>query len=169
MTGQATAPSASDSHGHDDKSYVRIWGVLLVLLAASVLGPLANIPWLTLVTAFGIAFVKAYLVAKNFMHLHIERRYVTYCLITCIALSLVFFAGTAPDVMRHSGQRWENLAAKAEVERVMKPRIPAAIPDSAPMTPGQAFATVCAGCHGGEGDGAGPAAVALNPKPANFQ
>jgi len=32
----------------------------------------------TLITAFGIALVKAYLVAKNFMHINVERRFIPY-------------------------------------------------------------------------------------------
>lgn len=31
-----------------------------------------------------------------------------------------------------------------------------------------AFNTYCVACHGEKGDGSGPAAVALNPKPRNF-
>ena len=31
-----------------------------------------------------------------------------------------------------------------------------------------AFTTNCAACHGDKGDGTGPAAVALNPKPRNY-
>lgn len=31
-----------------------------------------------------------------------------------------------------------------------------------------AFTTNCAACHGEKGDGTGPAAAALNPKPRNF-
>lgn len=31
-----------------------------------------------------------------------------------------------------------------------------------------AFTTNCAACHGDKGDGTGPAAVALTPKPRNF-
>jgi hypothetical protein len=33
---------------------------------------------------------------------------------------LLFFAGTAPDVMRHKGQNWENVAAEAEIERALE-------------------------------------------------
>ena len=51
---------------HAHPSYVKIWGILVVLLVLSVLGPMAEIQWLTLLTAFGIAFVKAYLVIVNF-------------------------------------------------------------------------------------------------------
>lgn len=102
------------------KSYIKTWGVLLVLLVISVIGPELGIQWLTLVTAFGIAVVKAYLVAKNFMHVNLERRWVTYMLVTMVAVMFLFFYGTAPDVMKHEGHNWENISAKQSVEKGMK-------------------------------------------------
>jgi caa(3)-type oxidase subunit IV len=102
---------------HSTKHYVMIWAILLVLLAISVVGPMAEIKILTLVTAFGIAVVKAYLVARNFMHLNIERRYVSYLLVTGIALMVLLFIFIAPDVMKHEGQNWDNKAAKESVKR----------------------------------------------------
>ena len=102
---------------HPPKHYVKIWAILLVLLVISVLGPMVGIQWLTLVTAFGIALVKAYLVTKHFMHLGIEKRYIVYLLSTAIVIMLIFFAGTAADVMKHDGQQWTNQAAKDEILR----------------------------------------------------
>lgn len=177
MAEQAThaGPTEGPEHeGHDEAAYVKVWGALLVLLLISVLGPLAEITWLTLITAFGIATVKAYLVAKKFMHIQLEPRYVAYLFTTCLALLLLFFAGTAPDVMRHDGQNWENLAAQAEVARARAasgPSVPNSEPaaPAAPMAPELAFTAICASCHGADGNGTGPAAVALTPKPANFQ
>ncbi len=89
-------------------NYVRIWGILCVLLVISILGPMLGIRPVTLITAFGIAIVKAYLVAKNFMHVNVQRRYVVYLLGTALALMLVFFAGVAPDVMRQEGSNWRK-------------------------------------------------------------
>ena len=57
----------------------------------------------TLITAFGIAIVKAYLVAKNFMHINIEKRFVPYIVRTVLVFMLLFFAGVAPDVMKKDG------------------------------------------------------------------
>jgi caa(3)-type oxidase subunit IV len=111
---------SSESHSeaahihHPD--YVKIWAVLVVLLIVSVLGPLTGIRWLMLFTAFGIAIVKAYLVAKNFMHVNLEKRWVTYLLVTSLVFLAILFSGVAPDVMRHQGLRWENYAAKKAVE-----------------------------------------------------
>ena len=98
------------------KKYVQTWAILLALLVVSVVGPMFEIPWLTLMTAFGIAVVKAYLVIVRFMHLPVESKYVTYMLVTMLAFMGLLFAGVAPDVMNHEGQRWENVAAKKVVE-----------------------------------------------------
>ena len=101
--------------GHTPAHYVRIWVILCVLLVVSIAGPELGIPIVTLITAFGIAFVKAYLVCKHFMHLDTERPIVRYILITSLMFMLLFFAAVSPDVLNHNGMRWENTAAKAAV------------------------------------------------------
>jgi caa(3)-type oxidase subunit IV len=67
-----------------------------------------------LVTAFGIAFVKAYFVIAYFMHLKFEIKYVQYMLGTTVVFMLLFFSAVAPDVMRHDGacQRWAEVEGK---------------------------------------------------------
>ena len=90
--------------------YVRIWAILVVLLVVSVAGPFFGHPLVTLVTAFGIAVVKAYLVAKNFMHINVAPRYVAYLVGTCLMFMLLFFAGAAPDVMKSDGTNWNKPA-----------------------------------------------------------
>ena len=60
--------------------------------------------------------VKAFLVAKNFMHISVEKRWVPYLLVVCIAFIVILFAGVAPDVMHHAGLHWNNDAAKQAVE-----------------------------------------------------
>lgn len=104
-----------EEHGHAGEhthhgNYVKIYGILLALLVVSILGPELGIRWVTLVTAFGIAGVKAYMVAKNFMHITVAPRYVAYLVGTCLIFMLLFFAGTAPDVMKFSGTNWKKPA-----------------------------------------------------------
>ncbi len=118
------AHAAHDDHAsdHGDDAvhhydYVKIWGLLVVLLIVSVIGPELGIQWVTLVTAFGIAVVKAYMVARYFMHVNVTQPIVHYFLITSLAFMAVYFAGVAPDVMKHEGQNWVNEGAIAEVER----------------------------------------------------
>jgi len=89
-------------------NYVKIWAILVVLLVISVVGPMAEIRWLTLLTAFGIACVKAYLVAVKFMHISEMPKFVTYIVTTCLVFMLLFFAAVAPDVMNDTGSNWEK-------------------------------------------------------------
>jgi caa(3)-type oxidase subunit IV len=103
-------------HAGHEVNYVKVWGILLCLLVVSVLGPFLGIKIVTLITAFGIAIIKAYLVAKNFMHLNIEPRYAVYLLMTMLVFMLLFFAGTAPDVMKHEGANWVKPKVHLEAE-----------------------------------------------------
>ena len=95
----------SEEHMHHP-NYVKIWAILVVLLAISVAGPMVGMRWLTLITAFGIAIVKAYIVVKNFMHINAAQRYVTYIVSTVLVFMLLFFAEVAPDVMQPEGDNW---------------------------------------------------------------
>jgi caa(3)-type oxidase subunit IV len=99
----------SHAAGHGDAFYIRIWAILVVLLIVSIIGPELGIRVVTLITAFGIAIVKAYMVAKHFMHLGIEQKWVAYILLAMLAFMLVMFAGVAPDVLEHDGQNWIKL------------------------------------------------------------
>jgi len=98
----------ADVSHQDATNYVAIWGVLCALLGVSVLGPMVGVRLLTLITAFGIAIVKAYMVCRYFMHLNIEKKWVAYILGFMLALMLVFFGGVAPDVLEHEGLRWQK-------------------------------------------------------------
>lgn len=117
---------ASDDHGHGHheehihsrEHYVKIWVALLVLFVISVVGPIFEIKILTLITAFGVAVVKASMVAKYFMHIDLERRFVHYFLATSVVFMFLFFAGVAPDVMKHEGTNWRNVSAMETVQRV---------------------------------------------------
>jgi caa(3)-type oxidase subunit IV len=126
------ASAAHDAHGHEahhgggdhvihePSHYVRIWAILCVLLVVSVAGPMLEIQIITLITAFGIAFVKASMVVKYFMHLDIERPIIWYILATSLAFMVLFFAAVSPDVMEHEGTNWENLSARHEIERALR-------------------------------------------------
>jgi len=94
---------------HSKKEYVKVYFMLVILFTISVCGPMLEIPTLTLITAFGIAFVKAFLVIKHFMHLTIEKRFVTYFLVAMVLASVLFVAGIAADTMTPGGQNWIRL------------------------------------------------------------
>jgi caa(3)-type oxidase subunit IV len=153
-------------------NYKKIYFTLLGLLVVSVAGPFLGILWVTLMTAFGIALVKANLVIQNFMHLKSERRLMKWMLMTSLLLVALMVAGVSPDVMNHEGNNWENLAAKAAVERgtdgehaeeeTEEVEVAEAGFDAAAMF------GICATCHGAAGDGTGTAGLAMDPPPADF-
>ncbi|MGB0543422.1 MAG: c-type cytochrome [Longimicrobiales bacterium] len=169
-----------DDHGHDDHhvNYTKIYLTLLVLFVISVLGPELGIRWVTLITAFGIAIVKARLVVNNFMHLAWEKRIVKWVLATSLILMFLMVAGVAPDVMNHEGNNWENVAAKAEVERGLaymagyegeeEEEGEAEVVVAAGFNAEVSFGQICATCHGAGGAGDGVAGAALDPPPASF-
>ena len=84
-----------DEHGHDaghHVNYFKIYVILLILFLISVVGPevgeATGLRWITLITAFGIAVVKARLVVNNFMHLAWEKRIMKWVLATSLVLML---------------------------------------------------------------------------------
>jgi caa(3)-type oxidase subunit IV len=164
-----------DAHGGGHHvNYKKIYLTLLVLLVVSVVGPFFEILWVTLVTAFGVALVKANLVIQNFMHLKWEKRIMKWMLVTSVVLMALFVAGVSSDVLNHEGRNWENVAAQAAVERgiaghegevAVEPEVELV---EAGFSPQGMFNIVCASCHGAAGDGTGPAGAALDPQPADF-
>jgi len=113
----ATHGGDEHEHVHPPSHYIKIWAVLTVLFCISVAGPMLGIKLVTILTAFGIAIVKAYLVCAHFMHLNIQKRWVVYLELAVLGMVLLFWFGVAPDIMKHEGQNWENVAAKQAVER----------------------------------------------------
>ncbi len=106
----------SDQH-HGPSYYVKIWGILLVLLIISIVGPELGNRYLTLITAFGIAIIKAVMVAAYFMHLKVEKKYISYMLLAMLLMVAMFFFGTAGDTMKPDGQNWRNEAAHKLIEQ----------------------------------------------------
>jgi caa(3)-type oxidase subunit IV len=170
----ANAKTSSD-HGHDhhdskahERHYVKIWALLVGLLVVSVIGPIigeyleGTVRFIVvLTTAFGIALVKAYYVVKHFMHLTIEPKYVGYLCATALAFMGLFFFFVAPDVMKHEGRNWSNVAAQSATAQ--------AGAHATEFEVHSAFEAICAQCHGAEGRGDGVAAASLTPRPANFR
>jgi len=166
----------SDNH---HVNYKKIYFWLLGLLVVSVAGPFIGIGWVTLVTAFGIALIKANLVIQNFMHLRWEKQLAKWVLLSSLILMALFVAGVAPDVMNHEGNNWENLAAQAAVERGIgddhgeggeAPDGGTAVVAAEPgvFNPGGQYNLICALCHGTAGDGTGAGGAAFDPPPGNF-
>ena len=113
--------SPAPGHGHE-RNYVKIWAILVGLLMVSVLGPMAGIRWVTLIAACGVALVKAYMVAKNFMHLDVEKPIVHWMLGVALALMVLLYGALAPDVEKGSGENWKKDAGFHHSFTTSKPR-----------------------------------------------
>ena len=96
----------AQAHGAHHPNYVKIWAILTGLLLVSVTGPMLGIRVVTLIAAFGVALVKAYLVAKNFMHLDIEKPIVRWLLSLALVIMVLLYTLVAPDVEKSKGQNW---------------------------------------------------------------
>lgn len=108
----------SSDHGHHTPAYyVKIWGILMVMLVISIIGPEFGIKAVTLITAFGIAIVKALIVAAYFMHLNVEKRYIHYVLYAMLLFMGLFMAGTMVDINKDHGSNWINQASRDYVEK----------------------------------------------------
>src|SRR5436309_6334487 len=99
------ATDAATHHAHHP-NYVKIWAILSGLRLPSDTGPMVGMRVVTLIAAFGVALVKAYLVAKNFMHLDIEKSIVKWLLGLALVIMVLLYTLVAPDVEKSSGQHW---------------------------------------------------------------
>jgi caa(3)-type oxidase subunit IV len=107
----------TEAHVHHP-NYVKVWAILVVLLIVSVLGSMSHVRFVLLFAAFGVALVKAFLVAKNFMHVNVEKRWVPYLLIMCLLFIAILFAGVSPDVMKHNGLNWNKNSTNQSAQPV---------------------------------------------------
>ena len=78
---------------------IKIWGVLIALLALSIaLGELKDARLATILI-FGVATVKAYFVLMYYMGLKWEPKFVSYILLSALALMVVLFFYLVPDIV----------------------------------------------------------------------
>jgi caa(3)-type oxidase subunit IV len=97
--------------------YVKIWAILMVLLIISIIGPTLEILVVTLITAFGVALVKALMVAAYFMHLNIEKKYIWLLLIGALLFLAALYIGLAPDIQNTTGVNWKRCNAYSDAAR----------------------------------------------------
>lgn len=80
-------------------SLVIIWGVLLALLFLSISIGMMKSSIMATTLIFGIATLKAWLVAGYYMGLKWEPRYVTWILVSALIFMLVLFFYLVPDII----------------------------------------------------------------------
>jgi cytochrome c oxidase subunit 4 len=87
--------------GHDsgNRTYLLVWGALMVLTAATVAVSYVHLGMMNVVVALLIAAVKASLVALFFMHLRYESRLVWGFALTPLFFLVLIIAGTLSDTL----------------------------------------------------------------------
>ena len=85
------------------KWYIAIWAILLVFLFVSI--ALSHLPNVYVMNGivFTIAFVKAFLVMRHFMHLKMEPWLITILVLAAVGTLVVLLIGVSPDVTFHAG------------------------------------------------------------------
>ncbi|MEW6775340.1 MAG: cytochrome C oxidase subunit IV family protein [Bdellovibrionota bacterium] len=84
---------------HHHPNYVAIWAVLLALLLAGIVVGNVQSPVLGAALVFGVAGVKAYIVAANYMHLKYEPLFVKLIVGSALACIVLVLIGLIPDVV----------------------------------------------------------------------
>ncbi len=158
------------NHDHHSRTYLKIWGTLLVLTVVTVAAAYQNFGVFNILIAMLIATIKAVLVALYFMHLKDDRR-----------VNQVVFASSFFFLAVFVGLTYSDLFARPQI--ALAPVTPIAAPAGQQTTEVKQYllptpelvakgkniyAVQCVACHGATGHGDGAAAAALTPKPRDF-
>jgi caa(3)-type oxidase subunit IV len=143
-----------------------VGGTLLFLTFVTVWVAGIDLGRLNFLVAFAVATLKASLVALFFMNLLYDRRENGAIFATSFLFLAIFIVLTATDLFFRGnvyvpkGALAASGPSKLKDPWVSRPELVAKGKET--------FVQLCATCHGTEGQGNGPAAAGLTPKPRNF-
>lgn len=153
-------------HGHS-AAYLAVWISLLILTVITVSFSYFNFGDWNVFVAMLIATTKAALVCLYFMHLKYDNRVNQVVFVSAFFFLAIFIGLTASDELFRREERPVFVQEEAAPSGGDLLQFKAATPELL-ATGKQTFAMQCSVCHGSEGKGDGPGAVALNPKPRDF-
>ena len=155
--------------GGHARAYIKVWAALLVLTAITVTISYYDFGDWNAFVAMLVATVKGALVCLFFMHLMYDNRVNQVVFISSFFFLAIFILLTGSDEWFRKEDKpvkvTDTASASlggAELQKLMK-----ATPEGVAKGK-EIFGVQCAACHGANGKGDGPAAVALNPKPRDF-
>lgn len=100
--------------------YWKTWATLVALMVLNVASYFtANRP-LIIFTAILVVLSATWVATTVFMHMAIEPRFIVYLCVVAVAVMGLFFTMVSPDVLRHRGTNWTNVAAHREIRRVQQ-------------------------------------------------
>jgi cytochrome c oxidase subunit 4 len=128
------APDVHESHHHvmPIKTYLGIFGALMVLTVVTVLVSYADLGPLALPVALAVALVKAGLVVGYFMHLKFDTRFHTFVFLSSLVFVAIFFVITFFDLNTRDkvNQFWETQGYARDAGLLEKPA-----PELVPIPP----------------------------------
>lgn len=172
-----------DKNGHGkhehyiipDSMVLKVGVTLFCLTILTVAVAHVDLGELNLIVAVLVATVKALLVALFFMGLYYDKKENSVIFGTSFIFLAIFFSLTATDIFFRK-DKYTNKATASEAmafpgvsmgggSQLKKPWVstPELVAKGKTL-----FAAQCVACHGASGQGDGPAAAGLNPKPRNF-
>lgn len=161
----------SKNHSIDHKkAYLAVWLALLALTFITVEVSYHDFGVWNIAVAMGVATIKGSLVCLYFMHLRYDNRVNQVVFVSAFVFLAIFLGLTASD------EFYRPVTAEVKVHEVKEPEgnQAAKMKELLQSTPelvarGQGvYQANCVACHGASGQGDGPAASALSPKPRNF-
>jgi cytochrome c oxidase subunit 4 len=128
------APDVHESHHHlmPIKTYMGVFGALMVLTVVTVLVSYADLGPAALPVAMAVALVKAGFVVGYFMHLKFDTRFHTFVFLSTILFVAIFFALTFFDLNTRAtvNPNWDNKAFARDAALLERPA-----PEEIPIEP----------------------------------
>lgn len=164
-----------DQHSHQHhvtplSVYYSVWITLLVFTVITVAISYVDFGSMNLVIAMIVATIKAGLVMAFFMGLKYDSRENSVAFLSSLVFLSIFITLTVTDIFYRpdvDAAPVDASGAAVATGPVDAHKLVKGGPEL--KTKGQGlFAQNCVTCHGAAGQGDGPAAAALNPKPRNF-
>ena len=94
---EVVVPKENDYHGHPN--YLKVYVVLLILFAISVLASLLHNPMVIFIAVFSVSVIKGTLVLLYFMHLKWEPLLIWILLVVALMALGFLFVGLYPDTV----------------------------------------------------------------------
>lgn len=175
-SGHGSHHEGGEHHGHHIFPYascLKIFGLLMLLTAITVAVAFVDLGKMNLVVALLVATIKGSLVALYFMGLKFDKKDNAVIFATSFLFLIIFIILTGFDLF-YRGDVYvkpgvqDAFAKAAQAGAGSKYSKPWMVRDEMVAHGKELFQVQCVACHGAAGQGNGPAAAGLNPKPRNF-
>ena len=156
--------SHREHHSHT-RTYITIWGILLVLTAVTVAVSYYDFGTFNILVAMLVATIKGSLVCLYFMHLKEDNRFNQVAFVSSFVFLAIFVALTASDELYRVIDK--PVAIAKVQEKIELNQFLQSTPELVAKGK-EIYSVQCAVCHGPAGKGDGPGGASADPKPRDF-